>query len=103
MNDRKTTADQQRTIITLLQEVLTKLDALCSKPPSRHPYYDTNIYGDFTWLCQLCPGIPASTLRKKSAKGLIPGYRKIGNRVMYHREQTVNWIESHGISIADMV
>ncbi|MVM36003.1 hypothetical protein GO755_38675 [Spirosoma sp. HMF4905] len=51
-------------------------------------------YGDFKWLCSTCPGIPASTLRIKSAAGEIPGVVKFGKRVLYEKATVLNWLRS---------
>jgi hypothetical protein len=51
-------------------------------------------YGDFHWLCDTCPGIPASTLRIKSASGEIPGVVKFGKRVLYEKVLVLNWLRS---------
>lgn len=50
-------------------------------------------YGDFTWLTATCSGIPASTLRGKSAAGKIPGLKKIGKRVLYHKATVLKWLD----------
>jgi hypothetical protein len=55
---------------------------------------DTEPFGDFHWLRGACPGIPASTLRIKSAAGEIPGTKKIGKRVLYDKAEVLNWIRA---------
>lgn len=59
-----------------------------TNPPDAEPY------GDFKWLCGTCPGIPASTLRIKSASGEIPGVVKFGKRVLYEKVLVLNWLRS---------
>ena len=51
-------------------------------------------YGDFKWLTATCPGIPASTLRIKSAAGEIPGVVKFGKRVLYEKAIVLNYLRS---------
>lgn len=55
---------------------------------------DTDPYGDFHWLRGVCPGIPASTLRIKSAAGGIPGVVKFGKRVLYDKKIVLEWLRS---------
>ncbi|GAB4038658.1 hypothetical protein [Spirosoma jeollabukense] len=55
---------------------------------------DAEPYGDFHWLRGTCPGIPASTLRIKSAAGEIPGVVKFGKRVLYEKALVLNWLRS---------
>lgn len=55
---------------------------------------DTEPYGDFRWLTATCPGVPASTLRIKSASGEIPGVIKFGKRVLYEKTTVINWLRS---------
>lgn len=55
---------------------------------------DANPYGDFKWLTATCVGIPASTLRIKSASGGIPGVVKFGKRVLYEKVIVLNWLRS---------
>lgn len=54
----------------------------------------TDPYGDFNWLRSTCPGVPASTLRIKSAAGEIPGVVKFGKRVLYEKDAVLNWLRS---------
>jgi len=54
----------------------------------------TDPYGDFKWLQTTCTGIPASTLRIKSAVGEIPGVVKFGKRVLYEKATVLNWLRS---------
>ena len=51
-------------------------------------------YGDFKWLSSTCPGVPASTLRIKSAAGEIPGVVKFGKRVLYDKAAVLHWLQS---------
>jgi hypothetical protein len=51
-------------------------------------------YGDFKWLTATCVGVPASTLRIKSAAGEIPGVVKFGKRVLYEKAAVLNWLKS---------
>lgn len=51
-------------------------------------------YGDFDWLRATCSGIPASTLRIKSAAGEIPGVIKFGKRVLYDKTVVLDWLRS---------
>ncbi|WP_223834337.1 hypothetical protein [Spirosoma profusum] len=55
---------------------------------------DTTPYENFDWLCQVCKGIPPSTLRIKSAAGEIPGVVKFGKRVLYEKAVVLNWLRS---------
>ncbi|GAB3805533.1 hypothetical protein GCM10028819_38970 [Spirosoma humi] len=55
---------------------------------------DAEPYGDFKWLVTTCPGVPASTLRIKSAAGDIPGVIKFGKRVLYEKASVLNWLRS---------
>jgi hypothetical protein len=60
-------------------------------------------YGDFHWLRGTCPGIPASTLRIKSAAGQIPGVVKVGKRRLYEKEAVLNWLRSQTRVVVDTV
>ena len=51
-------------------------------------------YGDFKWLTSICPGIPPSTLRIKSASGAIPGVIKFGKRVLYEKATVLEWLRT---------
>lgn len=53
---------------------------------------DAEPYGDFHWLRGICPSIPPSTLRIKSAAGEIPGVIKFGKRVLYDKAAVLNWL-----------
>ncbi|MBO0938204.1 hypothetical protein J2I47_16750 [Fibrella sp. HMF5335] len=55
---------------------------------------DAEPFGTFGWLQGVCAGIPASTLRIKSAAGEIPGVKKFGKRVLYDKAEVVNWLRS---------
>lgn len=55
---------------------------------------DADPFGDFRWLQSICPAIPASTLRIKSAAGEIPGVVKFGKRVLYEKALVLNWLRS---------
>lgn len=55
---------------------------------------DADPYGDFNWLKATCSGVPASTLRIKSAAGDIPGVVKFGKRVLYDKAAVLNWLRS---------
>lgn len=67
-------------------------DALKRAAPAPAIPIDTEPYGDFTWLTATCSGIPASTLRGKSAAGEIPGLKKVGKRVLYHKTTVLDWL-----------
>ena len=58
------------------------------------PTPDPNPYGDFRWLAATCSGVPASTLRIKSAAGEIPGVVKFGKRVLYEKAAVLSWLRS---------
>ena len=62
---------------------------------------DTDPYGDFNWLLLICPGVPASTLRIKSASGEIPGVVKFGKRVLYEKAAVLEWLRSKTRTRAD--
>jgi hypothetical protein len=69
--------------------------ALKHHQPSTLPLSsDSNPYGDFKWLASTCSGVPASTLRIKSAAGEIPGVVKFGKRVLYEKAIVLNWLRS---------
>ena len=55
---------------------------------------DNDPYGDFKWLVATCPGVPASTLRIKSAAGEIPGVVKFGKRVLYEKAAVLEYLRS---------
>lgn len=55
---------------------------------------EADLYGDFKWLQSTCHGVPASTLRIKSAAGEIPGVVKFGKRVLYEKAAVLNWLRS---------
>lgn len=69
--------------------------------PSSAPTSDADPYGDFNWLLATCSGIPASTLRIKSAAGKIPGVVKFGKRVLYEKAAVLNWLRSHSRKPSD--
>ncbi len=71
------------------------------KPDSSTPTTDTEPFGDFLWLCATCSGIPASTLRIKSAAGQIPGTQKVGRRVLYEKASVISWIRSNPVTPID--
>ncbi len=56
---------------------------------------ESNAYGDFKWLLEICSWYAESTLRKKSAAGKIPGLKKIedNGRVLYHKFTVQKWID----------
>ncbi|GAB3809503.1 hypothetical protein GCM10028819_51440 [Spirosoma humi] len=58
------------------------------------PAPEADPYGDFKWLTATCSGVPASTLRIKSAAGEIPGVVKFGKRVLYEKVAVLNWLRS---------
>ena len=70
-----------------LQEVIEKIKSSPVNIPNVNPY------GDFNWLRSICPGVPASTLRIKSAAGDIPGVVKFGKRVLYDKTIVLNWLK----------
>ena len=55
---------------------------------------DVNPFGDFRWLVATCSGVPASTLRVKSAAGEIPGVVKFGKRVLYEKATVLDWLRN---------
>ncbi|MCC5613302.1 hypothetical protein LC612_43150 [Nostoc sp. CHAB 5834] len=71
------------------QEAIQKI-IIAQAPPS----LDAEPYGDFRWLIATCSGVPASTLRIKSAAGEIPGVVKFGRRVLYDKLAVLNWLRS---------
>jgi hypothetical protein len=78
-----------RPIVTqCIQEALGNINI----SPPRNP--DSDPYGDFKWLTTTCSGVPASTLRIKSATGEIPGVVKFGKRVLYEKASVLNWLRS---------
>lgn len=86
-----------QTLRPILREMLRDelADILPSiKSKSLDQDQDTTPYGDFNWLQNTCPGIPASTLRIKSAAGEIPGVVKFGKRVLYEKAVVLNWLRS---------
>lgn len=58
------------------------------------PAPEAEPFGDFSWLQSICAGIPASTLRIKSAAGEIPGVKKFGKRVLYEKVEVLDWLRS---------
>ena len=70
--------------------------------PTSTTVSDTEPYGDFNWLLSTCAGIPASTLRIKSASGEIPGVVKFGKRVLYEKAVVLNWLRSQTRQAVDM-
>ena len=77
--------------LTAIEEGQKELRAILTKPTSNS---EVNPYGDFKWLCDTCAGIPASTLRIKSASNEIPGVVKFGKRVLYEKALVLNWLRS---------
>lgn len=71
-----------------VQEAIQKITTAPATAPNADPY------GDFKWLTATCPGVPASTLRIKSAAGEIPGVVKFGKRVLYEKALVLNWLRS---------
>ena len=72
-----------------LADILPKLKLnITGTPEQPEPY------GDFNWLVTTCSGVPASTLRIKSAAGEIPGVVKFGKRVLYEKALVLNWLGS---------
>ncbi len=55
---------------------------------------DAEPFGNFSWLQGVCAGIPASTLRIKSASGEIPGVVKFGKRVLFDKVIVLNFLRS---------
>ncbi len=85
-NDRLTAIEKgQRELCELL------------KAPSNTTAPDKEPYGDFKWLVATCSGVPASTLRVKSANGEIPGLVKFGKRVLYDKAAVLNWLRSRTV------
>ncbi|SFF25894.1 hypothetical protein [Spirosoma endophyticum] len=78
--------------INRLESLLLEIKEIIHSPAS--VVNDADIYGDFLWLRNTCPGIPASTLRIKSAAGEIPGVVKFGKRVLYEKALVLNWLRS---------
>lgn len=75
-----------------VQEAIRELSAVSAPTNSTT---QTDPYGDFKWLQSTCVGIPASTLRIKSASGEIPGVVKFGKRVLYEKAIVLSWLRSH--------
>ena len=88
---------QLNRIERLAEEI--KAAALIHSPTS---IADTQPFGDFRWLCTTCSGIPASTLRIKSAAGHIPGTQKVGKRVLYDKASVLAWLRSHPVTRIDL-
>lgn len=80
------------TISRRLANIEELLIDLKHKPNTKLP--DADPYGDFKWLTSICPGVPPSTLRVKSAAGEIPGVIKFGKRVLYQKADVLNWLQS---------
>ena len=84
--------------LTALEEGQRELRALLTAN-STHTA-DNEPYGDFHWLRGTCPGVPASTLRIKSAAGEIPGTVKFGKRVLYEKAKVFDWLRSKTRQVA---
>lgn len=68
--------------------------ALKHNQPLAPATLDADPYGDFKWLTATCSGVPASTLRIKSAAGEIPGVVKFGKRVLYQKAAVLDYLHS---------
>lgn len=77
--------------LTALEEGQRELRTLLT---ASAPAPDNEPYGDFHWLQGTCSGVPASTLRIKSAAGEIPGTVKFGKRVLYEKVKVLDWLRS---------
>lgn len=77
--------------LTALEEGQKELRSLITHSTSAP---DADPYGDFKWLSATCSGVPASTLRIKSASGEIPGVVKFGKRVLYDKAAVLRWLQS---------
>ncbi len=80
-----------------IERRLSKIEELLldlKHKPVPLPTSDADPYGDFKWLTTTCTGVPASTLRIKSAAGEIPGLVKFGKRVLYDKEAVLLWLKS---------
>ncbi|ARK10376.1 hypothetical protein A6C57_08565 [Fibrella sp. ES10-3-2-2] len=82
--------------INRLESLLIEIKDALPKNNLLNNQLDQVPFGDFAWLQGACPGIPASTLRIKSAAGEIPGTKKVGKRVLYEKIEVLNWIRSLG-------
>lgn len=82
--------EQLRTLIIESVSIALKYH----QPPTPGTTLDVTPYGDFIWLKNTCSGIPASTLRIKSAGGEIPGVIKFGKRVLYEKATVISWLRS---------
>jgi hypothetical protein len=82
--------EQLRTLIIESVSIALKYH----QPPTPGTTSDVSPYGDFIWLKNTCSGIPASTLRIKSAGGEIPGVIKFGKRVLYEKATVMAWLRS---------
>ncbi|WP_461075014.1 hypothetical protein [Spirosoma flavus] len=83
--------------LTNIENLLLDLKHTPLTPPTTH----TDTFGDFKWLTTTCAGVPASTLRLKSASGEIPSI-KLGKRVLYDKNLVLNWLRSHIRQAVDM-
>lgn len=81
-----------------IEELLINLQATSNTSTS---VFDDSPFGDFHWLRGTCPGIPASTLRIKSAAGEIPGVKKFGKRVLYEKAVVLDWLRNKTRQYAD--
>lgn len=82
--------EQLRTLLVEACSIALKYNS----QPSQANLPNAEPYGDFKWLQSTCVGIPASTLRIKSAAGEIPGVVKFGKRVLYEKALVLNWLRS---------
>jgi hypothetical protein len=80
-----------------LKTLLIESISVALKYSQPHPLANSpedSLYGDFKWLTTAFPGVPASTLRIKSAAGEIPGVIKLGKRVLYEKATVIDWLRS---------
>lgn len=76
----------------IIADRLSQIEALLIDLKHQPPPSPEEPHGDFKWLVSICPGIPASTLRIKSASGDIPGVIKFGKRILYDKAAVLAWL-----------
>ena len=76
----------------LIADRLSQIEALLIDLKRQPPPVAEEPHGDFKWLVSICPGVPESTLRIKSASGDIPGVIKFGKRILYDKAAVLAWL-----------
>ncbi len=84
--------------LAALEEGQKELRSLLTHTPAS--VIDAEPNGDFTWICSVYPA-PSSTIRIKSAAGLIPGTFKVGRRVLYKKATVLAWLCSNPVAPAN--